>query len=172
MESDDQPIPLHFPIEREPHTLALIRYLRELLPVTTELLIECREDMEQSVTNITCRLHDVQTAIVSDNAHEGIYSVEKPIEDTINAHVAQMITSLQFQDRLSQVLSNLIFSLVEAESVITSTENLPTEEVVIQFTEMLKKMRQRATTDLERRVFDPTLKQHPSSDEDDNLTFF
>lgn len=139
---------------RAQHNLTVARQVREDSRETVESALQASRERMASVT-------DDAVALMR-------------LKDSVEWQVKDVITRLQFQDHLSQVMCHLDEAVADVETLLADSARLDAGELASRSGGLLANMKARATTDSEREVLGvrPAKAAGRKSQASDELTFF
>lgn len=96
------------------------------------------------------------------------------IRNRVESDVADLITQLQFQDRLTQQMEHISISLESVKELLEQRERMNVETFKQRAGDLLSQLKKLASTDDERRVLGVSAKaaRKPAGESDSELTFF
>lgn len=96
------------------------------------------------------------------------------IRNRVESDVADLITQLQFQDRLTQQMEHISISLESVKELLEQRERMNVETFKQRAGDLLSQLKKLASTDDERRVLGVSAKaaRKPAGKSDSELTFF
>lgn len=139
---------------RAQHNLTVARQVREDSRDTVESALQASRERMASVTDDAMAL--------------------MRLKDSVEWQVKDVITRLQFQDHLSQVMCHLDAAFADVEVLLADSERMGAQDLAAGAEGLLANMKARATTDSEREVLGVRSPKaaRQKSQESDEITFF